>query len=314
MRLLHGCYISCLALLLQNGAASAGCTIPFFLTNGQAADADQVMGNFNSLSSCINSLAGGTANSIQYNSGAGALAGMTPLLDGQIPIGVSGGAPQAGSITAGPGIAITTGPGSITISNTAIASIYTPPRIANFTLDHAIQGASAQDSSTGLMIYEPYQPSDNNYIWWLNSAYAAPTTTSTIGVRATFFNRNYAAASLYLGDSTSKLVRYYISSNSSGAVTLSVDYWNNYSTYNRSTVTVYIIPGGDIFLQVVDDGSNFNFKYGKDLNSLVSIGTLSRTEFLTSGPTKIGIGLNNLTASGPALDAAATFYHSNFGN
>lgn len=109
--------ISCIFIfaagLLQS--ANAQCTVPNMLTNGQPADASQVMTNFNALAACVNSAPAGPAGALQYNSGSGAFGGVAPLSDGQIAIGSTGNPPQAASITAGTGIVITNGPGSITI-------------------------------------------------------------------------------------------------------------------------------------------------------------------------------------------------------
>lgn len=99
--------------------AEAQCTLPYQLTNGQTADASQVMANFNTLQNCATP--GGSANALQYNNGAGGFGGVGPLTNGQVVIGSTGNAPQPATLTAGPGIAITDGPGSITISGSSSA-------------------------------------------------------------------------------------------------------------------------------------------------------------------------------------------------
>ena len=98
-------------------AASAACTVPNQLTNGQTADASQVMANFNSVLGCVNTAPAGSTNALQYNAGSGTFAGVGPLTNGQIPIGSTGGPPQAATITAGSGITVTNAPGSITVSS-----------------------------------------------------------------------------------------------------------------------------------------------------------------------------------------------------
>jgi hypothetical protein len=94
----------------------AQCAVPNTLTNGQTADATQVMANFNSLVSCINSAPAGSTNAVQVNAGSGSFGAVGPLTNGQLVIGSTGGAPQAANLTAGSGISITNGSGSITIS------------------------------------------------------------------------------------------------------------------------------------------------------------------------------------------------------
>ena len=45
------------------------CALPYSFTNGQTADASQVMANFNALIACLNP--GGSTNAIQYNRAVG---------------------------------------------------------------------------------------------------------------------------------------------------------------------------------------------------------------------------------------------------
>ena len=96
--------------------ASAQCVLPFQLTNGQTADATQVMANYNALIGCLGS--GGATNSVQYNAGSGGFGGVGPLTDGPLVVGSTGNPPQAQTLTAGAGIAITNAPGSVTIAAT----------------------------------------------------------------------------------------------------------------------------------------------------------------------------------------------------
>jgi hypothetical protein len=104
-------------LLGTISAANAQCpAVPNQLTNGQIADATQVMANFNAMLNCINTAPGGSTGALQYNSGSGVFGGVGPLTNGQLAIGSTGGAPQAGNLIAGTGITITNGSGSITVA------------------------------------------------------------------------------------------------------------------------------------------------------------------------------------------------------
>lgn len=107
-----------LLLILGFGtSAHAACTIPNTITNGQIADATQVMVDLNALAACADAKApAGSTNSVQTNAGSGTFGSVGPLANGQIVIGSTGTAPQAANLTAGPGINITNGPGSVTIS------------------------------------------------------------------------------------------------------------------------------------------------------------------------------------------------------
>jgi hypothetical protein len=102
--------------------AEAACTVPNILSNGQTADATQLMQDFSAVAGCADAATpAGVANSLQVKSPAGSLGGL-PLSTGQLPIGTTGGAPQAKTLTAGPGIAITNAPGNITITATSSGS------------------------------------------------------------------------------------------------------------------------------------------------------------------------------------------------
>lgn len=98
--------------------AQAQCAIPYTLTNGQPADATQVMSDFDALANCIDDLPAGATNSVQFNAGSGQLGGVGPLTNGQLVVGSTGGAPQAATLTAGANVSITNGPGTVTISAT----------------------------------------------------------------------------------------------------------------------------------------------------------------------------------------------------
>lgn len=109
-------------LLLDLPPAHAACTVPNILSNGQTADATQLMQNFNAVAGCSDaSTPSGSANFLQYKTPPGSLGGVA-LSSGQLPIGTTGGAPQAKTLTAGPGISINSLPGSVTITATSSGS------------------------------------------------------------------------------------------------------------------------------------------------------------------------------------------------
>src|SRR5262249_54731638 len=93
------------------------CALPYQLTNGQTADATQVMANYNALVNCLAAAApAGSTNALQTNGGNGTFGSVGPLTNGQDVIGSTGNAPQAATLMAGPGITITNAPGSVTVS------------------------------------------------------------------------------------------------------------------------------------------------------------------------------------------------------
>ena len=112
----------CALLLLVSSPAMAACTVPNVLSNGQTADATQVMQNFSAVAGCADATApSGGQNSVQFETSSGSLSGVA-LSSGQVVLGTTGSAPQAKTLTAGPGIAIMNAPGSISISATSSGS------------------------------------------------------------------------------------------------------------------------------------------------------------------------------------------------
>lgn len=102
---------------VETAVALADCAIPNQIENGQAADSTPVNGNFSALGSCVTAASpAGEANSVQLKSPNGGLAGSSPLQNGQLLIGATGGAPQAANISAGQGVTVQSAPGGITVS------------------------------------------------------------------------------------------------------------------------------------------------------------------------------------------------------
>ena len=171
-------------LLLSSGitVAQAQCpALPNQLTNGQIADATQVMANFSALATCINTAPAGATNALQYNAGSG-FGAVGPLTNGQLVIGSTGNAPQAATLTAGSGITITTGPGGITISGGSEGA-YTPPKLVNFVAGNVPSGALAADTSTGLaMTYPSSVGYFHDFISWDSTAYAGSGTSQKLAV------------------------------------------------------------------------------------------------------------------------------------
>ncbi|MBB3428900.1 hypothetical protein FHT85_005931 [Rhizobium sp. BK312] len=80
------------------------------------------MQNFSAVADCANATApSGGQNTVQFETSSGNLGGIA-LSDGQVIVGATGSAPQAKTLTAGPGIAIMNAPGGISISATGSGS------------------------------------------------------------------------------------------------------------------------------------------------------------------------------------------------
>jgi hypothetical protein len=290
-----------------SGAAMGACQLPNQLTNGQVADATQVMSNFTALADCVDTVSpAGSANSIQYNNGSGGFAGVAPLADGQLVIGSTDNPPQAGTITAGAGIAVLTSPGNITIAATGGGSgggvdwlnqaALVKPVAANFTLQtstSAPAGAALTPTARGLaltataatastaMMAEVNLPSGNWQATML-ATYTGPLGTYNvpgIGVRDAVTNRTVIFG---IGGSGGTAFRFDYEMFS-GGVGL-----NTYS--NDVSFTEGGLPApsaAPLWSRLTFDGTNFVWSFSRDGQFFITAYTVSATSYITNR-SKIG--------------------------
>ncbi len=308
------------------GTAIAACQLPNQLTNGQVADAAQVMSNFNALGDCVDAvLPSGSGNSIQYNNGSGGFAGVSPLTDGQLVIGSTGNPPQAGTITAGAGIAVLTSPGNITIAATGGGSgggvdwlneaALVKPVAANFTFQtstSAPAGAALTSTARGLaltataattgtaMMAEVNLPSGN----WQATMLA--TYTGPLG--------SYNLPGIAVRDAvTNRTVMFGIGGNGT-ALNYRFDYQAfsggiGLNTYSSDTAFAEIgLPApsaAPLWSRLTFDGTNFIWSFSRDGQFFVTAYTISATNYITNR-SKIGPVLTFQQTQRPTWSAA---YH-----
>lgn len=253
-------------------AARAQCVLPYALTNGQPADAAQVMANYNALLACLTP--GGSTNAIQYNAGSGTLGGVGPLTDGQLIIGSTGNPPQAQTLTAGSGISITNAPGSVTIAATGAASINglyrqvmsaTPTSASTGLTNWLNQGtAVVSDSAVGLTIDAPPVGTALSLVGRYK---AAPTPPYTIRALLGVTRNTNSYNGVYLGwyDGTAKLHIMHFQSVNGGASAIGVGRWSSATSYVsgdfQSANNAFSQP---IWFQIQDDGTNVSFAFSQD--------------------------------------------------
>ncbi len=267
-----------------NGAA-AQCALPFKITNGQTPDATQMMANFNALVGCLN--VGGSANAIQYNAGSGSLGGAGPLTDGQLVVGSTGGAPQAQMLTAGSGIAITNGSGSVTIAtttSTAGTGLYrqvmsATPTSANTGLTTWLNQRTSvvADSAVGMSIDAPQSASTK-----LTGRYmTAPSTPYPITALVSATRNSAVASAVGIGwyDGTAKL---HVLSN----IVPNANFWPllqvaKYASVTGlagtdfvSTQTNFSLP---IWFQLRDDGTNVSFAFSQDGANFLTVFSVAKS-------------------------------------
>ncbi|MGP0060687.1 MAG: hypothetical protein ACLPID_15510 [Beijerinckiaceae bacterium] len=267
--------IAAFAFLILGGFtnAQAQCpALPSQLANGQIADATQVMANFTALQNCINNISpGGSTNSIQYNSG-GVFAGVAPLTNGQFIIGSTSSAPQVSTLTAGPGISITNGPGTVTIATTGGNSggLYsqvlsqTPTSAGTGLSTWLNQGStSVSDSAVGICLTAPAGANA------MSARYmTAPSPPYTITALVSFTRNdasvnNGAGIGWYDGSSKLHLIDYL--NNNGNAPYLAVEDWNSTTSWNGfDTTSAHNMFAQPIWLQIQDNGTNVSFAFSQD--------------------------------------------------
>lgn len=261
-------------LLLGENAAVAQCTLPYQLTNGQVADATQVMANFNALVSCLNAAApGGSTNAIQYNAGSGAFGGVGPLTNGQLVIGSTGGAPQAQTLTAGSGIAITNSAGGITIATTGGQNTGLYRQIMSATPTSTTTGltnwlnqqtATVADSAVGISMNVPPRGSNTDIVGRFMAAPTPPyTITALLAATRNSSGFNQVGIGWYDGSAKLHIMAYAI--NSGGLPYFFIGKFNSVTSFDafdaQSNVNAYAQP---IWLQLHDDGTNISFLFSQD--------------------------------------------------
>lgn len=277
-----GTVIFAAAVIGSFATAYAQCALPYTLTNGQLGLASQVMANFNALAKCLGP--GGAPNSIQYNNSA-ALGGVAPLVNGQLVMGATGGPPQGQALTAGPGIAIMNGTGSITIATNGTEaghglyarSMSATPTAAGTGLSSWLNqgGATVADNAVGITITAPTSGTTPNLIARYMVAPSTPyTITSLIAVTRNSNSANGIGIGWY--DGTAKLHVLSFTLNTSYPV-LQVNKWTSATAFSAndfaSAINAFPQP---LWLQIKDDGTNVSFSFSQDGTFFVTLFSVAK--------------------------------------
>lgn len=305
--------------VLCAGSAEALCTLPYPLTNGQVADATKVMADFNALVNCLGNAPAGSANALQYNAGSGNFGGVGPLASGQIVIGSAGNAPQAANLTAGSGIAITNGAGSISISATGATfqrefGPYTPPSAASFTfIDTAASSTPTLTNATdiGLVYSVPitatlafpgaYVPVPSTVPWSLTVRAKYPALTGS-----------YPSFGIFIKDTSGKMLGE-INETRGGTPSLLIKRNNSNISVNSNAYlkTFFQVPE---WFRVTYDGVNINFYASWDSQNWLFVWTETSTTFLNGNLQYVGIGGSNQISDtaawrpGSTMGAVVTYW------
>lgn len=295
-------------LLMATTSAGAACVVPNTLSNGQTADATQLMADFNAVAECADaSLPAGSIGSVQYKTPADTLGGLS-LGDGQIPLGSAASSPQGKTLTAGPGIAITNAPGSITITATSSGSpngvdwlneaAIVRPTASSFSLltsTTAPAGAgmvvtsrgmalrtSSSASGTALMSETPAP--DGPWRATMLAVYSGPLSSSSLPAIAVRDSVNRRAVEFGIGGASSTTYTLAYSRTIGG---LGLD-----SVLGQNTTTSDIglpPPSQPLWTRLTYDGTNLSFAFSRDGEVFSTAFTVAANE-----------SLSNLDRVGPA--------------
>ncbi|NTJ65981.1 hypothetical protein G6M50_16995 [Agrobacterium rhizogenes] len=245
------------------GTAFAQCTVPYQLNNGQVADATQVMGDVNALANCIEDAApAGSQNTVQVNAGNGGFAAVGPLTNGQLLIGSTGNAPQAATLTAGPGVTITNSAGAVTLSSSG-APGGTPGAI-QFNSAGSFGGVLLTD---GMIVV-------GSGATFSSTAKSANVQLSNSNLTATSTNASYAAV---LASNSQSSGKYYFefqnvtitdANSGVGVATATVDF-NNY--LGKNTQGIAVEPNGQVWFNAVQIGTIASVPTGSTVGIAVDI-------------------------------------------
>jgi len=288
----------------------AQCALPYTFVDGQVIDATQLMANFNSLASCLNP--GGSTNALQYNSGTGSLSGVGPLTDGQLAIGSGAGAPQAQTLGAGTGIAITNAPGSVTVARTASGTATglfrqimsaTPTAASTGLATWLNQGASTvTDSAVGISISSPTNAATSVSGRYVSAPAAPYTITALVSATRNTTGVNMVGIGWY--DGSAKLQVIYNQSFATVYPIMRVQRFTNPTTAGgidfTSSSSAFSVP---VWFQIKDDGTNVSFAFSHDGVNFLSVYSVAKASgflgatgysnlifFLNPGPTNPSIG------------------------
>ena len=325
-----------------NLTLNAGGTLSGSAGGGVTAEVGTIFSSFNTLVAGGNISFSGTSPDLTLSSTGGA-GGITEFVQGTITatgtatvgtgltltgttnptltagtaagtIGVEFGGTLYPTLAAGSGFTLTGSGATLTGSASGGGSSpYTPPVLSGFTIFNQPSGSTIANSSTGLVINLPSSVAfPNAALLWDNNGYPGSAPQITIGQNLSYLSTISGVtfvglAGIAIGDASGKFVTFSLNVQTNGQPRVTVDYWNSPTSYNAAGPILGYLDNEFPFLQVVDNGSNFVVSGGVDLNSLVLVGSVSKSAFIGT-PTKIGIfsSANSLAVGDTFFEYSAT--------
>jgi len=302
--------------LWSNAVQAANCTVPNNISNGQVADAIQVMENFNAVANCVNAVDSGAVTTTGNVSTGGVAVFSGPksvtsgVLSGDISTSPGGTTATLSSTGVAPGTYSNAtftvdAKGRITTASTGsgqvggfsqlynyfngyqlpipVASGFTVSASPNFGSNYGLQ-----NSAVGVSLYG--QNTSFTFAWADQSVPGGGTTGdfSVTGlIKLAYLNKGNYAMGITLGDGTKRLTWGFRNTQLWMSHTNGTGVSDGYWTYGgdigaASSPTLFRIrkTGATIYFEIAFDGKNFD-----------TIASESATAYLSSNITTFGIGL-----------------------
>lgn len=170
---------------------------------------------------------------------------------------------------------------------------------ADFTTTNLSTSTITDDSSGSISIRKAAQGATEDFTLLSRAAPATPyslTAAMTLGWPMASTSATSCAGVGFLESGTGKFIVATLI-NSSGGPCLRILNYTNATTFSANTLAVtgpvtFIGPAA-IWWKLTDDGTNLTFAVSHDGEHWMTLITVSRTAFMTSGPDKIIFGGNN---------------------
>lgn len=185
---------------------------------------------------------------------------------------------------------------------------YTPPSIFDFTRPENILGGVRTQAPTGPAVFYRPAPNTTNQLSGFTKNLPAAPKTYILAMHVFGTTAVDAGPAMLIGDSAAnRWIAFTISkSTAAGIVEVLVEYWTSLTAFSSEAASRTGFLVGAPFLQFIDDGTNFTFKYSTDAEGWIQIFTASRTAFLAA-PDRVGWGYRN--RGNEVAESASSFFH-----
>ncbi len=287
-----------LSVALSASALAQCSSPPNNLTNGQVTDATQVMGNFNHLTTCINSgqLTVPPVSSLSVTgSGGGTITINNPVNSSPYTLSLPSGPGASGQVLSTDGSGQTSWSSASSATHLPLVDGLPVGRPAASALSWLNQGtATYTEYSNGpISLSIPAVVGDQ-----LRGLGQTPpgSTPYTLTVKLDFllWGVNWSTAGIYVRDSAGKLIGMHEQGTGGSPTLIQVNHYNSVSSFNSTAKQVSVNAPRTIWFRVRNDGTNWNFYISPNGADWIFIYAEALTSYLGSTITSVGVyGDNN---------------------